>query len=194
MTPTIRSRRCKACREQFTPARQMQCACSPACAQAVVAEKNARQAKKAAVEDKRKTRAQLEAIKPRSQWLRECQSIINKIVRIRDAGEPCVSCDRGPSWGGQWHASHLRSVGASPATRFHLWNIHRACSICNNHLSGNLSEYLPRVRARIGDVKVDWLYAQNCRVDHSIPYLRRFKEVMGRRLKRLESRSGLLQY
>ena len=156
--------------------------CSPRCAlrRAVAAVKVAKAAAMA------QTRARRDALKSRAKWLAECQAIVNKIVRIRDAGLGCVSCDRPASWGGQWHASHLRSVGAASAVRLHLWNIHRACSICNNHLSGNIAEYLPRVRARIGDARVDWLYAQNQLVRHDIEYLRRFKEVMGKRLKRLE--------
>ena len=49
-----------------------------------------------------------------------------------------------------------------------------------------LMEYLPRIRARIGDEKVDWLYAQNQLVKHDVEYLKRLKAVMGKRLKRLE--------
>lgn len=135
------------------------------------------------------TRARREAAKPRAKWLAECQAVANKIVRIRDAGLGCVSCDRPSSWHGQWHASHLRSVGAASAVRLNLWNIHRACSICNNHLSGNVAEYLPRIRARIGNERVDWLYAQNQLVRYDVAYLARYKAVMGKKLKRMEQRA-----
>lgn len=162
--------------------RSTQSVCSPRCAtrQALAASK----AKKAS--DRALTRARKEAIKPRAKWLSECQAIVNKLVRLRDADQGCVSCDRPAAWDGQWHASHLRSVGAASAVRFNLWNIHKACSICNNHLSGNIAEYLPRVRERIGDEKVDWLYEQNQLARHGVDYLRRLKDVMGRRLKRME--------
>ncbi len=73
--------------------------------------------------------------------------------------------------------------------RFNLWNIHKACSICNDRLSGNIGEYLPRIRARIGDEKVDWLYQQNQLVRHDIPYLTRFKAVMGKKLRRMEKKA-----
>nr|WP_281399074.1 recombination protein NinG [Paenacidovorax monticola] len=119
----------------------------------------------------------------------ECQAIVNKIVRLRDAHMGCCSCERGPGWDGQWHASHLRSVGVASAVRFNLWNIHKGCSICNNHLSGNPAEYLPRVRARIGDDKVDWLYQLNQVVTYDIEYLKRFKAVMGKKLRRMEQRA-----
>lgn len=140
--------------------------------------------------ERARTRQRKEAIKPRQRWLAECQAIANKIVRLRDAHLGCCSCDRPASWNGQWHASHLRSVGAASAVRFHLWNIHKGCSICNNHLSGNLAEYLPRIRARIGDDKVDWLYTQNHRVTYDVEYLKRFKAVMGKRLRRMEKRNA----
>ena len=132
--------------------------------------------------------ARRRGIKPRQDWLAECQAIVNKYVRLRDRHLGCCSCDRPPSWDGQWHASHLRSVGAASAVRFNLWNIAKGCSICNNHKSGNLGEYLPRARARWGDERVDWLYAQNQLVKYEIPYLERFKAVMGKKLKRLEKR------
>ena len=178
------SKTCHFCGTTFTPQRMAQKVCGPVCAGRSV--RAARKEKLAA--ERKQTKERREAVKTRAKWLAECQAIVNKIVRIRDAHLGCVSCDRGPAWDGQWHASHLRSVGAASAVRFHLWNIHRACSIFNNHLSGNIAEYLPRVRARIGDDRVDWLYAQNQIVKHDVAYLARFKAVMGKRLKRMERR------
>ena len=177
-------RPCKQCGSNFAPQRPMQAVCSPICA--------ARKVRQDKAEERAQIKTRRIAAKSRAQWLAECQAIVNKIARIRDRHLPCCSCDRPASWDGQWHASHLRSVGAASAVRFHLWNIHKGCSICNNHLSGNLAEYLPRIRQRIGGSKVDWLYTQNQRVLHDIPYLMRFKAVMGRRLKRME-RSDAMQ-
>lgn len=179
---TLHPKSCRQCKREFMPVRPMQQVCSPTCAaRKVLADKAAEKAAERAM-----TRKRREDAKPRAKWLAECQAIVNKMVRLRDADRGCISCDRPASWGGQWHASHLRSVGAASAVRFHLWNIHKGCSICNNHLSGNIAEYLPRVRARIGDDKVDWLYAQNDLVRHDVAYLARFKAVMGKRLKRME--------
>jgi hypothetical protein len=189
---TFRKVLCPHCRGKLEQGQRIHPACIDGYADAQQAKKEradakaARMAKKA---DRASIKARKEAIKPRAKWLAECQAIVNKIVRLRDAGLGCCSCDRGPEWDGQWHASHLRSVGAASAVRFHLWNIHKGCSICNNHLSGNLSEYLPRVRARIGDDKVDWIYTQNQVTAYDVAYLKRFKAVMGKRLKRMEARA-----
>ena len=72
--------------------------------------------------------------------------------------------------------------------RLNLWNIHKTCSICNHHLSGNIAAYKPRLIAKIGAEKVAWLEAQNQVVRYDIEYLKRYKRVMGKRLARLEGR------
>lgn len=179
------------CGQMFTPVRPMQAACCQLCALNFVSHAKAKAAALAAKEERKADKVKLDGMKSRQDWLKECQSVINSIVRLRDIDEPCISCDRPAAWSGQWHASHLRSVGSASAVRFHLWNIHKACSICNNHLSGNIAEYLPRVRKKIGDEKVDWLYTQNHLAKHNIDYLRRLKSVMSRKLKRMERRHAM---
>ena len=189
---TFRKVLCPHCRGKLETGQRIHPACIDGYADAQQAKKeraDAKAARFAAKAERASIKARKEAIKPRAKWLAECQAIVNKIVRLRDANQGCCSCDRPSTWDGQWHASHLRSVGAASAVRFHLWNIHKACSICNNHLSGNLAEYLPRIRARIGNAKVDWLYAQNHLATYELDYLKRFKAVMGKKLKRMEKRS-----
>jgi hypothetical protein len=175
----LRPRRCKACKVQFTPARPMQHACSPVCALDLA--KLVREA-----EQRKLDKAQRERLKPRSKWMDEAQAAVNAYVRVRDLHLGCVSCDRPSTWGGQWHASHYRSVGAASAVRFHLWNIHKACSICNNHLSGNLAGYRPRLIERIGADRVEWIEAQNQLVRHDVEYLKRLKRVFARKARRLQ--------
>lgn len=188
----MRRTRCPHCRQKLDAGQRIHPACIDGYAEAEAAKaerKAAKQARAHARVERAQIKTRREAIKPRAKWLAECQAIVNKIVRLRDAHMGCCSCDRPPSWDGQWHASHLRSVGAASAVRFHLWNIHKGCSICNHQLSGNIGDYLPRVRARIGDAKVDWLYTQNQVVTHDVEYLKRFKAVMGKKLKRMEKRA-----
>lgn len=184
MLTMLNVRSCAHCGKDFAQARPLQAVCSPRCAARKVAADT--KAKKAA--ERAMTKARREAAKPRKKWLTECQAIVNKLVRLRDAKKPCVSCDRPASWQGQWHGSHFRSVGAASAIRFNLWNVHKACSICNNHLSGNIAGYLPRLVERIGQERVDWLNAQNQIVRYDVDYLKRFKHVMGKRLRRMEKR------
>lgn len=82
--------------------------------------------------------------------LKEAQYWFNRFIRLRDAGKPCVSCDKPDDGSHQRHASHYRSVGACGSMRFDESNVHASCSVCNNHLSGNIGEYTPRLINRIG--------------------------------------------
>ena len=172
---------CKVCTAEFTPQRMGQ----KTCADPVCRKEWKRQAgmRKQALADRR---AQKEKLKTRKDWLREAQAAVNRYVRLRDRDKGCVSCDRPATWGGQWHASHFRSVGAASAVRFNLWNIHKACSVCNHHLSGNLVAYRPRLVALIGRDRVDWLDAQNNVVRYDVEYLKKIKRVFAKRANRID--------
>lgn len=184
----MKPKKCKCCKAMFTPSKPLQAVCGPECGIAMAQQKRAlKQAKEQAAERK-ETRAKLEQLKSRADWAKEAQAEVNKYVRLRDAHMGCASCDKPASWDGQWHASHFRSVGAASAVRFNLWNIHKACSVCNNWKSGNLSDYEPRLRAKIGDAKVDWLRTQNQVVSYSVEYLKRLKAVFAKKANRLKKR------
>ncbi|WP_434517319.1 recombination protein NinG [Pseudomonas aeruginosa] len=142
------------CGAKFIPQRLGQRVCSPACALAIK-DKHAKPARKAIADrERREIKARKEKLKSRAEHLKECQAIFNQYIRLRDADKPCVSCGRPATWDGQWHASHYRSVGSTPALRFNPLNVHRACSICNSHLSGNIMGYRPELVRRIGEEAV----------------------------------------
>ena len=131
-------------------------------------------------------RRRVKQAKTRLELMAEAQAAVNRYVRLRDRDDGCISCGLGPNWGGQWHAGHLRTVAAASAVRFNLWGINRQCSGCNNFRSGNLEQYRPRLIAKIGQDKVDWLLAQNQRVVYSREYLIRLKKVFAKKARRLE--------
>lgn len=145
-------KRCKSpeCRQPFQPRNSLQVVCSPRCGLALAAINRKRKEAQLAREDRKDTRERREKLKSRADYMREAQAAVNAYVRLRDAHLGCVSCDKPATWQGQWHASHFRSVGSSPHLRFDLRNIHKACSVCNNHLSGNIHGYRPRLIERIG--------------------------------------------
>ena len=185
LQPTRREKKCRVCTTRFLPSRPLQVACCPDCAQTLARRNREKAEKRAAKIERQKTRAALEALKSRADWLREAQAAVNRYVRLRDREKGCISCDRPATWDGQWHASHFRSVGAASAVRFNLWNIHKACSVCNHHLSGNLAAYRPRLVALIGQKRVDWLDSQNQVVRHDIEYLKKIKKVFSKRANRI---------
>ena len=44
--------------------------------------------------------------------------------------------------------------------RYHEENVWASCSVCNNHLSGNLAEYRIRLIKKLGIEKVEWIESQ----------------------------------
>jgi hypothetical protein len=190
--------RCRHCREKFTAEERarghvLHEGCVAGWIEANVPKlekKRLELQRRQAAEQKRALRKRKEALKTPTELEQECRRIVQKIARIRDRHDGCISCDKGPNWQGQWHGSHFRSVGACSALALNLWNIHKACSVCNNHKSGNLEGYRPRIIAKLGQERVDWMLAQNQIVRRSREYLERFKKVMGKRLRRMEKRAA----
>ena len=191
LTRAIKPKVCRHCKAAYQPMSSTAKACSVPCALALAGETRAKAEKVAALADRKDTRAKLEAIKSRSQWAREAQAVANRYARVRDRDDGCISCSKPSTWPGQWHGSHFRSVGAASAVRFNLWNIHKACSVCNNYLSGNVGAYAPRLVEKIGQSRVDWLLAQNQVTKHSIEFLKKYKRVIGKRVKRMEKSNAV---
>lgn len=159
-------RKCRHCRTEIPPKAksdfyQSAGFCGNACMASHGLEKARQQReRKAQREAKRKraeTRKRKEALKSRSDWAREAQQAFNAWIRARDAGKPCVSCDRPDDGSHQRHASHYRSRGACPELAFEPLNVHASCAQCNSHLSGNIVEYRLRLRDRIGEEALEWL-------------------------------------
>ena len=186
-----RRKRCPECRVMFTPSRDTQAVCGEIeCAIAYGKSEKGRASAKKALADvgRREIKVRKEALKTRADHAKEAQTVINRYVRLRDAHLGCISCDKPASWGGQWHCSHFRSVGAAAHLRFNLWNMNKSCSQCNAHLSGNIMVYRPRLVEKIGAEKVEWLECNQELVRHEIPHLKRLKAVFTKKAKRLEAR------
>lgn len=156
-------KRCKWCRETFTPTRMGQDACKPfPCAVELGRIKDAKKRKKANREQKRADRKRLEEIKTKPELTKEAQKEFNRYIRLRDHGLPCISCGRTPSdseliTGSKFDAGHYRAVGAMPGLRFEPLNCSRQCVYCNRNLSGNVVEYRRGLIERVGQENVDWL-------------------------------------
>lgn len=186
----MKSKKCRICATPFDTAFSTRVVCSVACSLRLVERNKAKRDKLEQANKRKRIREAKERIKTRSQWMKEAQAIVNKYVRLRDSRHGCISCGKSEDWSGQWHASHFRSIGAAPHLRFNLWNIHKACSICNNHLSGNIMFYRPALIEKIGIEKVEWLESCHDRAGFTVEYLSRIKAVFRKKTKRLEARLG----
>lgn len=183
------AKRCAMCPREFLPRSSFATCCSQRCAmRKVKADKESKAAR-----EKAEFKARKEKLKTVTEWEDECKAIVQKIARIRDRHDGCISCHMGPNYGGKWNGSHFRSVGACSVLQLHLWNIHKACVQCNKDKGGNIAAYRPRLVEKIGADRVDWLERQNGITKRSGPvyieYLKRFKSVMGKRMRRMERKA-----
>lgn len=170
-------RKCRTCGTRYEPTRPLQTACGLACA---IIQNNQAKLKKEAKEDK----AKREKLKSRAQWLRETQSVFNRYIRARDAGQPCISCGRYHQ--GQIHAGHYLSTGACPELRFDERNVHAQCAPCNNHLSGNAVLYRIRLIEKIGLAAVEELEGPHAPKKYSIDELKAIKAEYAGKIKQLQ--------
>lgn len=154
-------KRCKNpdCREWFHPAFQNQTWCCAECGTVIALAKRDKDRQNAiqVAERRRKDEAQQErrslkvrklAVQPLSHFHKQTQAAFNEYIRTRDAAEPCISCGRHHE--GKYDAGHYRTRGASPSTRYDETNCHKQCVPCNQHLSGNIENYTPRLIEKIG--------------------------------------------
>ena len=174
-------KKCKICKNTFEPVRFAQIVCGISCA---IEHSRALTAKKKAKEHK-EAKAKL---KSRAEYLKECQTVVNKYIRLRDKDEPCVSCGRHHT--GQYHAGHYRTVGAAPELRFNEFNVHKQCSVCNNHLSGNLIEYRRGLVAKIGIEKVEWLEGKHEAKKYTIDEIQAIKKEYQQKIKDMQNGSS----
>jgi hypothetical protein len=137
----LKPRKCKSCNEVYIPERPLQHVCSPLCAFEAAKLQRIKTDRKEHREKKLK-------MKPRSEWLKDAQEIVNRFIRLRDAGKPCISCNK-PMLK-KVNAGHYKSVGAHPELRFNEFNINSQCEACNTHLSGNIVNYRINLINKIG--------------------------------------------
>lgn len=95
------------------------------------------------IEKKRELKEKKEQVAKKSYYEKQLEHEINAIVRLIDNDKGCISCDHGwhkPATR-QWHAGHRVSIGSNPTLRYHLFNIFKQCSICNDWKSANERAY-----------------------------------------------------
>jgi hypothetical protein len=133
----------------------LQVVCSTGCARSYVEKQAIKKREEKAKAERKILREKREALKSKGDHLKEAQREFNAFIRERDQDQPCISCGRHHQ--GQYHAGHYRSVGSAPELRFEEDNCHKQCSVCNNHLSGNLINYRINLIKKIGLERVEWL-------------------------------------
>lgn len=136
-------------------------------------------------DDVKKARKKLKKLSDsdRSVMTRKAQTAFNAYIRKRDEKEPCISCGRHHQ--GQYHAGHYRSVGSSPENRYNELNVHKQCSACNNHLSGNLIPYRVNLIDKIGLDAVELIENSSKAKKYTVEELKEIEQEYKCKLKEL---------
>lgn len=154
----MKQRKCKECREKYTPTRPMQVGCGYDCDLALALKAAVKARIKREKDYDRETTRMKAALKSndRSHWIKKAQAAFNAYIRERDRGLPCISCGT-PDGQGKRNACHYRAAGINTALRFSELNVWGGCERCNTYKSGNLVGYRVGLIARIGIEAVEAL-------------------------------------
>jgi hypothetical protein len=149
--------------------------------------------KQAAKKKKEERRVHLQRkakLKTVSDYIKEAQACVNRYIRARDAGLPCISCGAisEQKIGGTMEAGHYRSRGAAGHLRFNTNNINLQCVKCNRFKSGNAVDYRLGLIRKIGIDKVEALELDNAPRKFDIEYLKRVKRIFSKRARMVEKR------
>tara|TARA_R110000824_G_scaffold327373_1_gene514244 strand:- start:278 stop:868 length:591 start_codon:yes stop_codon:yes gene_type:complete len=139
---------------------------------------------------KKDIKARKQAIKSLGELHKEAQPEFNRYIRLRDRGQPCISCQKHTDR--QIHAGHYFSVGSSPELRYVEANVHAQCSICNNHLSGNQINYRISLIKKIGLSKVEELEGPHDPAKYTREDIIAIKAKYKLKYKELEAQQELL--
>ena len=188
---------CKVCKAPFVPALPMQKVCSPACALSLAKSQRAQEQKRAQLLARRQERQadkqRREALKTRSEWMREAQAAFNRYIRLRDAGKPCICCGLPlgeGDVGGRYDAGHYRSVGSAPQCRFDERNCHGQRKQCNRYGAGRAVDYRLGLIDRIGLAQVEALEADQTPRKWTAAELRQIRDTYRAKARALEKEAA----
>jgi hypothetical protein len=166
--------------------------CGVSCAKIAGQAKTAKQKADAAKAERTGDRAKKEALKTRSDHLKDAQRAFNSYIRRRDqlAGHTCISSGRPLDWtGNAVDAGHYRSTGSAPHLRFHEDNCHAQSKHDNQYKAGNAVDYRIGLIKRIGLERVEALEADQTSRKYTIQELIEIKALYRRKLRDLNERS-----
>lgn len=153
----------------------MQVVCSPPCGIAYAQAQRVKKTKKEEAADRKATKEKLQALRTKSDYLKDAQKAFNEFIRWRDriAGHPCISSGERLDWGSnEVDAGHYRSTGAAKHLRFNEDNCHAQAKRENRYLAGNAVAYRVNLIARIGLERVEALENDNTQRKWSIDDLK----------------------
>lgn len=190
----LKQKRCRQCKELFTPWNSLHVCCTPSCAIDYTQEKREQQLRRdierAEKVDRKERRERKQALKSRSDWLREAQTVFNRYIRLRDEKQGCISCDENiveQARGGNYDAGHYRSRGSAPELRFCEDNCFKQCKKCNRQLSGNVVEMRKGILKRIGEDRLAIVEGHHEPKKYTIDDIKQIKQTYQKKIKEIQS-------
>lgn len=132
-------KRCRNCHKEFRPYRSTDRSCSPACEAILIMQAKEKKLSREKLRNQGNTRADI---------VNKISEEIQRAVKYRDWGLPCISC--GAPFKADFQAGHYHSRGAYPELKNHLDNIHCQCVTCNIEKGGNKKAYAQGILMRYG--------------------------------------------
>lgn len=132
-----------------------------------------------------------EALKTRSDWMKDAQTAFNRFIRERDKDKPCICCGKplGESAiGGGFDCGHYRSVGSAPHLRFTESNAAAQRKQCNRYGAGRAVDYRIGLISRIGLSAVEQLEAENSPRKYTVEELKAIKAYFVAKYKAIKGR------
>lgn len=138
----MKQKKCKNCKEGFIPIRTtLEKFCTkPECVKVWIDSEKQKQWSKRKSELKKNSMTLQDHIKI-------AQANFNYFIRLRDAGNNCISCDKKAL---KENAGHYFNANNHWSVRFDERNVHLQCEYCNTYLSGNLINYRDKLIEKIG--------------------------------------------
>lgn len=183
MMRSTKPNRCKHCKERM-PVELARHVLHEECKDPWIAKQLAKQAAAREKKDRAEFRARKEKAKTHAQWHADAQKAVNAMVRARDAGEPCISCQT--PWEPTFQAGHYRSRGAAKNLALDFRNLHGQCVQCNLHRHGNGIDYRLGLIGRYGLAFVEAIEADNAPRHYSIDDLKVIRAAAISRTKQLK--------
>lgn len=182
--------KCRICRQPATRRRGLVSLCASIDCEAELGLKLLDVHKKeVAKKDRSDTAKRKEAVKTRSDYIKEARIAFNAYIRLRDASQLCICCAKqlgGAAIGGGYDCGHYRSVGSAPHLRFDERNAHAQRKQCNRYGAGRAVDYRIGLIARLGLSVVEALESDSTIRKFNIEELKYIKQKYRVMLKNLQ--------
>jgi len=186
MVTEFKDKKCKDCKEVFTPFKFAQPRCFDcACKKGRIDAK-----KKAAKEFNKETKRRKKAIKPKNTILSEAQTAFNAYIRYRDKDLPCINTGHPVAYdGNESDAAHYVSRAANNAMRFDMRNVNKSTKSSNKKQEKYIHDYRENLINKLGierfeQFETDCKYYRTHQRNFSKQYLERIKRIF-RKKKRV---------